>query len=390
MWYPTKKLWEIVKVINGRAYKKNELLQSWRTPILRVWNLFTKNEWYYSDLILEDEKYINNGDLIFAWSASFWPFIWLWDKVIYHYHIWKLICSDKIIKEYLFLYLWYITDELKKWWNWVWMIHVTKWMMEDLKIPLPPLPTQKLIVQKLDSSFEKIDKSTELTKKNLENIEELNKSVLEEVFREWEFKINKLWNILQVKHWYAFKWEFFSDSWSFLLLTPWNFSKDSWLQLRWKKDKYYIWDFPKEYLLKKWDLLIALTDLSSNAPILWAPWFINQENMLHNQRLWLIEKVSSELYNKYLYYYFHSFNYRSEVRLHATWTTVRHTSPKKIYDIKIPLPSLEKQKEIVKHLDQVFEKNRVLKEKYKKKLKDLEEMKQSLLKEAFAWRLVKE
>jgi len=56
--------------------------------------------------------------------------------------------------------------------------------MKNIPIPLPPLPTQKLIVQKLDSSFEKIDKSIELTKKNLKNIEELNKSVLAEVFSE--------------------------------------------------------------------------------------------------------------------------------------------------------------------------------------------------------------
>ncbi|MEI1540321.1 hypothetical protein QJN61_25030, partial [Escherichia coli] len=26
----------------------------------------------------------------YAWSASFGPFIWTGEKVIYHYHIWKL------------------------------------------------------------------------------------------------------------------------------------------------------------------------------------------------------------------------------------------------------------------------------------------------------------
>jgi len=37
-------------------------------------------------------------------------------------------------------------------------------------------------VQKLDTAFEKIDASIELARKNLENVEELGKSVLEEVF----------------------------------------------------------------------------------------------------------------------------------------------------------------------------------------------------------------
>jgi len=53
------RLGEIVQVINGRAYKQHELLSS-GTPVLRVGNLFTSNHWYYSDLVLEEDKYIDN------------------------------------------------------------------------------------------------------------------------------------------------------------------------------------------------------------------------------------------------------------------------------------------------------------------------------------------
>jgi type I restriction enzyme S subunit len=80
---------DLVTVLNGRAYKQNELLEA-GTPVLRVGNLFTSDKWYYSDLRLEDDKYCERGDLIFAWSASFGPFIWSGERVIYHYHIWKL------------------------------------------------------------------------------------------------------------------------------------------------------------------------------------------------------------------------------------------------------------------------------------------------------------
>lgn len=47
---------DIVSVLNGRAYKKNELLDN-GTPVLRVGNLFTSKDWYYSDLALEPDKY---------------------------------------------------------------------------------------------------------------------------------------------------------------------------------------------------------------------------------------------------------------------------------------------------------------------------------------------
>ena len=81
-----------VRFINGRAYKKSELLtDSNLTPVLRVGNLFTNSSWYYSDLKLDKDKYIDNGDLIYAWSASFGPRIWNGGHVIYHYHIWKTV-----------------------------------------------------------------------------------------------------------------------------------------------------------------------------------------------------------------------------------------------------------------------------------------------------------
>ena len=83
------RLSDVVNVLNGRAYKKEELLDA-GTPVLRVGNLFTSNHLYYSNLTLEEDKYCNHGDLLFAWSASFGPFIWQGARSIYHYHIWKL------------------------------------------------------------------------------------------------------------------------------------------------------------------------------------------------------------------------------------------------------------------------------------------------------------
>ena len=62
------RLGELVEILNGRAYKQSELLDS-GTPILRVGNHFTSNHWYYSNLDLYENKYIENGDLIYAWST---------------------------------------------------------------------------------------------------------------------------------------------------------------------------------------------------------------------------------------------------------------------------------------------------------------------------------
>ncbi|HHH9549342.1 TPA: restriction endonuclease subunit S, partial [Pseudomonas aeruginosa] len=48
------RLSDVVNILNGRAYKKEELLDV-GTPVLRVGNLFTSNHWYYSNLTLEED-----------------------------------------------------------------------------------------------------------------------------------------------------------------------------------------------------------------------------------------------------------------------------------------------------------------------------------------------
>ena len=84
----TKALGGICKIINGRAYKQDELLTNGKYKVLRVGNFFSNSNWYYSNLELDQSKYCDKDDLLFAWSASFGPKIWDEGKTIFHYHIW--------------------------------------------------------------------------------------------------------------------------------------------------------------------------------------------------------------------------------------------------------------------------------------------------------------
>ncbi len=180
----TKALKEICKVINGRAYSKEEMLKHGKYRLLRVGNFFTNDNWYYSDLELEEDKYCNNGDLLYAWSASFGPRIWDGEKVIYHYHIWKMVCSDEIDK--YFLCYWLDSDELKKQTmnnlHGATMAHVTKGIIEAAFVGFPPLSEQQSIVATLDSLKSKVDRQQENFNKISQECDALKQAILRQVF----------------------------------------------------------------------------------------------------------------------------------------------------------------------------------------------------------------
>lgn len=163
--WEVKRLGEVCTFHNGRAYNQKEFLSSGKYRVLRVGNFFTNSSWYWSDMELEDDKYANNGDLLYAWSASFGPRFWEGERVIYHYHIWKIDSFNKISKDFLYSFLLYDATKLTNTLQGGTMTHVTKENMEKRSIAVPPLPEQQRIVSLLSLWDTAIAKQTALIEK---------------------------------------------------------------------------------------------------------------------------------------------------------------------------------------------------------------------------------
>ena len=172
-----------------------------------------------------------------------------------------------------------------------------------------------------------------------------------------------LGELIEIKHGFAFKSQFYSDEGHYILLTPGNCHASGGLKLKGGKEKYYTGDIPEEYLLSQGDLLVVMTDLVNNAPILGGAFIISEDNrFLHNQRLGLVSiNDDSRIHEKFLYYLLNTDNYRGQVRGSASGATVRHTSPSRIKRCKVCIPDIAEQARIASILsayDDLFENNR--------------------------------
>ncbi|MCB4975385.1 restriction endonuclease subunit S [Streptococcus mutans] len=175
-----RKLGEEVTFYNGRAYKQSELLDKGKYRVVRVGNFNTNDRWYYSDLELEENKFIDCGDLLYLWATSFGPEIWKYDKAIYHYHIWKLVIKnfDKINKYYLYTWLLQDKERISQNTNGTTMVHVTKGMIEERVFDFPPLPEQEAI----GTFFRQLDELLTLHQRKLEHLQSLKKALLQQMF----------------------------------------------------------------------------------------------------------------------------------------------------------------------------------------------------------------
>ena len=174
----------------------------------------------------------------------------------------------------------------------------------------------------------------------------------------------KLGDVIDVTRGTSLKGAFYATEGKYIRLTCGNFDyRNNCFKLNNSKDDlFYQGEFRDEFLLEKGDLITPLTEqaiglLGSTA------WIPESEKYIQSQD---IAKIicNEELINKEFAYYLISSNMvKQQLAAAAQQTKIRHTSPDKIKDCTVWLPSLAEQKRIGQLLfdiDRKIELNRAL------------------------------
>ena len=177
-----KTLGTVAEYINGRAFKPDEWEKTGK-PIIRIQNLTQSSKVCNRTTKDFDKKFlIKNGDLLFSWSATLGAFIWRGEDAWLNQHIFKIIPNDVVEKLYLYYYLKFIIDKLQGKTHGSGMVHITLKPFKETEIPLPPLDEQKRIVAVIERLFSKLDAAKSIVQKILDGYELRRAAIFHKAF----------------------------------------------------------------------------------------------------------------------------------------------------------------------------------------------------------------
>ncbi|EAJ3623525.1 restriction endonuclease subunit S [Campylobacter coli] len=261
------------------------------------------------------------------------------------------------------------------------------------QIPLPPLKEQERIVGILDESFAKIDESIKILEQDLLNLDELMQSALQKAFNPlkdnakeiyklpqgWEWKsLEEISNLIQ-NGFAASKNNEIPSGYVHLrthnISTDGNLNFDTLIKIKREFIK------EKQSFIEKNDILFNNTN---STELVGKTALVTQNyNYAFSNHLTKI-KLKNQYNSKLVVFYFVLLlkNKYFEKICHQ-WIGQSGINIDKLKKIQIPLPPLKEQEQIASHLDELSSHVKNLKQNYQAQIKDLQELKKSLLDKAF-------
>jgi len=327
------------------------------------------------------------GDILMSVRAPVGPINYATQKCCIGRGLASIRKSEKISNNFLFYYLLSIQEEIGGH-NGAVFNSISRNEIATLKIKLPPLSEQQRIVGVLDEAFENIEKAKQNTLQNLDNIKELYNVQKENIFKVildkkpvdfgsiietlTDYHANGSYKLLK-EHvelldnddyaWMIRSTDFennFNNSFKYINESAYNFLE---------KTKVY----GNEIIMSK----------IGNAGKIYLMPVVNRPVSLA-MNLFLIRVKEKYAVSSYVYHFLLTDIGQKQISERCKGAATQTITKDSVRSIKIYLPdSIEEQQKIVEQLDELQEETKKLEIIYEQKLKDLDELKQSLLQKAF-------
>jgi type I restriction enzyme S subunit len=127
--------------------------------------------------------------------------------------------------------------------------------------------------------------------------------------------------------------------------------------------------------------------LTREAPMGEVGMLLSDDYVFLGQRIVSYRTNSNKLNNKFLLYSFQSHELQNQIKSFASGSTVQHMRVPDTKVLRIAVPSLSMQRQVVQSLDVLLIQTQRLETIYRQKLAALKELKQSILQKAFTGEL---
>ncbi len=261
-------------------------------------------------------------------------------------------------------------------------------LLKEWKITFPDLPEQRRIVAILDEAFEGIAVAKANAERNLQNARVLFESYLESVFTErgdgWEEKpLESLTHLItkgSSPNWQGIS---YVEEPGILFITSENVGES---KIILDKPKYVEEKFnlkERKSILKKGDVLTNIVGASIGRTCVFELDKISNIN----QAVCLIRCKEEILDNFYLCFVLNSPLFKKILHQNEVNSARANLSLGFFSNLRIPFPKIKRQKELVSEIKAFQFETRRLESIYRQKIAALDELKKSLLHEAFSGRL---
>lgn len=381
-----KPLGENLIIQNGYAFDSKKFNTKGNGfPIIRIRNLKKGDTNLFFDGRIKEDFIVDKDDLLIGMDGEFVCYRWKGKKALLNQRVCRLKSfSEELLPKFVFYGINKYLKEIEENTPYVTVKHLSSKQIKNINFPIPLKFEQEQIVKFLDTSFEKIDRAISLAKRNLDKIRQLNESVLEEVFTNI-----KDWEKIPLKH---LTTKIGSGS------TPRggrNSYKETGIALI-RSMNVYDRSFQAKGLafidkeqakklsnvsLEENDVLLNITGASV------ARCCVVPKNILParvNQHVSILRTKKKILDPYFLNYQLVCPKNKNRLLMIAGGGATREAITKTMQEnFEIFVPSLQEQKKIVFYLDCITEKNEKLIKHYQSQLKQLQELKNSVLDAAF-------